>query len=96
MIPIDEIRPFIRKGCHVCLDMTAELSDISAGTVEGIEGWNTMIIRSDQGEMLFKEAEAEGIVESQPLPEDHLNHLREASLLKKERALNVIKEMVSI
>jgi coenzyme F420 hydrogenase subunit beta len=92
MIPVDEIRPFIRKGCGVCSDMTAEYSDISAGPVEGMEGWNTMIIRSDQGEKLFKEAEAEGVFESQPLPEDYLDHLKEASLLKKERALRAIQE----
>ncbi len=87
IVPVDEIRPFIRKGCEVCSDMTAELADISAGTVEGIDGWNTVIVRSDQGEKLFKEAEAEGIIESQPLPMEHLNHLKEASLFKKERAV---------
>lgn len=91
-LPVDEIRPFIRNGCRVCFDMTAEFSDISVGTVEGIEGWSTVILRSDTGEDLFKKAEGEGIIESRPLPEDHLNHLREASLLKKERAFIAIKE----
>jgi hypothetical protein len=42
--------------------------------------------------MLFKEAKEEGMIESQPLPEVRLNHLKEASLLKRERALNAIKE----
>jgi coenzyme F420 hydrogenase subunit beta len=91
-LPVDQIRPFIRKGCQVCLDMTAEHADISAGTVEGIEGWNTVIIRSDRGEALFKEAEEEGMIECQSLPEAHLNHLKEASLLKKERALDGLRE----
>jgi coenzyme F420 hydrogenase subunit beta len=91
-LPVDEIRPFIRNGCRVCFDMTAEFSDISVGTVEGIEGWNTVILRSDTGEDLFKKAEGECIVESQPLPADHLNHLKEASLLKKERAVIAIRE----
>jgi coenzyme F420 hydrogenase subunit beta len=92
-LPVDEIRPFIRNGCRVCFDMTAEFSDISVGTVEGIEGWNTIIIRSDRGEAIFIEAEEEGMIECKPLPEDHLNHLKEASLLKKERALNAVREM---
>lgn len=91
-VPVDEIRPFIRKGCQVCSDMTAELSDISVGTVEGIEGWNTVIVRSEQGEELFREAEDEGIIESQSLPMEHLNHLRKASLLKKERAVRNFRE----
>ncbi len=92
-LPVDEIRPFIRNGCRVCFDMTAEFSDISVGTVEGIEGWNTVILRSDTGEDLFKKAEGEGIIESQPLPADHLNHLKEASSLKKERAILAVKKM---
>ncbi len=92
VIPVDEIRPFIRKGCQVCPDMTAELSDLSAGSVEGIEGWNTLVIRSDLGEAILKEAEEEGLIECQPLPPDHLNHLREASLLKKRRAIEAIQK----
>ena len=85
-LPVDEIRPFIRNGCRVCFDMTAEFSDISVGTVEGIEGWNTVILRSDTGEDLFKKAEGEGIIESKPLPADHLNILKKhLSSRKNER-----------
>ena len=91
-VPIDEIRPFIRKTCGICLDMTSELSDLSVGTVEGIQGWNTVITRSDLGEEILSRAEAAGIVESQPLPEENLKHLKEASLLKKQRALLKLKE----
>lgn len=92
-LPVDQIRPFIRKGCQVCLDMTAERADISAGTVEGVEGWNTVILRSERGETIFKEAEEEGVVECQPLPEDRLTHLKEASLLKKRRGLDQLREI---
>ncbi|HMK75362.1 MAG TPA: Coenzyme F420 hydrogenase/dehydrogenase, beta subunit C-terminal domain [Thermodesulfobacteriota bacterium] len=91
-VPIDEIRPFIRTTCGICLDMTSELSDLSVGTVEGIQGWNTVITRSDLGEEILSRAEAAGIVESQPLPKEYLKHLKEASLLKKQRALLTLKE----
>jgi coenzyme F420 hydrogenase subunit beta len=91
-VPLDEIRPFIRTTCGICLDMTSEFSDLSLGTVEGIQGWGTVIIRSDLGEELLRRAEAAGIVESQPLPEENFNHLKEASLLKKKRALLRLKE----
>jgi coenzyme F420 hydrogenase subunit beta len=91
-VPIDEIRPFIRKTCGICLDMTSELSDLSVGTVEGIQGWNTVITRSELGEEILSRAETEGIVESQPLPEENFEHLKEASLLKKRRALLTLKE----
>ena len=91
-VPIDEIRPFIRKTCGICLDMTSELSDLSVGTVEGIEGWNTVITRSDLGEEILSRAEAAGIIESRPLPEENFKHLKEASLLKKRRAVSTLKE----
>jgi coenzyme F420 hydrogenase subunit beta len=91
-LPIDEIRPFIRTTCGICLDMTSELSDFSVGTVEGIQGWNTVITRSDLGEEILSRAEAAGIVESGPLPEENFKHLKEASLLKKQRAILTLKE----
>jgi coenzyme F420 hydrogenase subunit beta len=91
-IPIDEIRPFIRPTCGVCLDMTSELSDISIGTVEGVEGWNTVVTRTDRGEELIDQADAAGVIETQPLPEENLKHLKEASLLKKRRAISAMEE----
>jgi len=91
-IPVDDIRSFIRPSCRVCLDMTAELSDISVGTVEGKEGWNTVIVRTARGENLLKRAKNEGVIETRPLPKDNLSHLKEASLLKKRRALDALKE----
>ncbi len=86
-IPLDEIRSFIRPGCAVCLDMTAELADVSVGTLEGRAGWNTVVIRTRAGEELLKRAEVMGVLEVEALPSENLNHLKEASILKKKRAL---------
>jgi coenzyme F420 hydrogenase subunit beta len=91
-VPVDEIRPFIRPSCKICLDMTAELSDISVGTVEGKKSWNTVIVRTDMGEKVLMEAKKARVIETRVLPEDNLNHLKEASLLKKRRALDALKE----
>ncbi|HMK51279.1 MAG TPA: Coenzyme F420 hydrogenase/dehydrogenase, beta subunit C-terminal domain [Thermodesulfobacteriota bacterium] len=91
-IPLDDVRPFIRPSCRVCLDMTAELSDISVGTVEGKKSWNTVIVRTEMGEKLLSEAKRAGVIETRALPEDNLNHLKEASLLKKRRALDALRE----
>ena len=91
-IPVDDIRSFIRPSCRVCMDMTAELSDISVGTVEGKEGWNTVIVRTAMGEDLLRRAKRAGIIDTRPLPKDNLNHLIEASLLKKRRAFDALKE----
>jgi coenzyme F420 hydrogenase subunit beta len=91
-ISVDDIRPFIRPSCRVCLDMTAELSDISVGTVEGKEGWNTVIVRTAMGENLVRRAKNKRLIDTRPLPKGNLNHLKEASLLKKRRALEALKE----
>jgi coenzyme F420 hydrogenase subunit beta len=91
-IPLDDVRSFIRTSCQVCFDMTSEFSDISVGTVEGKEGWNTVLVRTAKGDELISRAEASGIVETLAFPEDKLAHLKEASLLKKRRALEALKE----
>ncbi len=91
-IPVDDIRSYIRPGCQICLDMTAELSDLSVGTVEGIEGWNTVIARTEMGEDLLRKAVSSDIIETQILPKGNLDHLKEASLLKKRRTLNALEE----
>ena len=86
-IPLDDVRPFIRLACDVCIDMTAEFADISVGAAEGVKGWNTLIVRSDAGRELVEAARAKGVIETAPLPEQNLAHLKEASLLKKKRGL---------
>jgi len=91
-IPLDEIRAFIRQACQVCPDMTSEFADLSVGTVEGAINWNTVIIRTEQGKELVHRAMEAGIIEGHPLPDENLKHLKEASWLKKQRALLALKE----
>ncbi len=89
-ISLDQIRKFIRPACTVCLDMTAEFSDLSIGAVEGIDGWNTVILRTDKGEELLEEARRARAIETDEVPGANLAHLQEAALLKKKRALQNI------
>jgi coenzyme F420 hydrogenase subunit beta len=91
-VPLEQVRPFVRPTCDVCIDMTAEFADVSVGSAEGVEGWNTLIVRSDTGRDLVEAARGQGIIETAPLPQENLNHLKEASLLKKKRALNRVIE----
>ncbi|MGE5840654.1 MAG: Coenzyme F420 hydrogenase/dehydrogenase, beta subunit C-terminal domain [Deltaproteobacteria bacterium] len=91
-IPLDEIRAFIRPSCQVCLDMTSELSDLSVGTVEGEEGWNTVIVRTERGEEILHSAESKGILEIRAYPEDKWVHLKWASVLKKQRGLSALED----
>jgi coenzyme F420 hydrogenase subunit beta len=90
VVPLDQIRGFIRRSCEYCLDMTAELADVSVGLVEGVEGWNTLIVRNATGKKLVDAAVAAGALETAALAEENLAHLKEAALLKKKRALKKI------
>jgi len=88
--PLDEIRKFVMPTCAYCLDMTAEFADISVGSVEGVEGWNTVIVRTDAGAGLMELAKAKRKLEVDVLPSPNQAHLKEAAQLKKRRALEKI------
>lgn len=49
IVPLAELETCIRKGCHYCTDLTAVLSDISAGAVGSPAGSTTLIIRTPVG-----------------------------------------------
>lgn len=83
--PLDDIRSFVMPGCAFCRDMTAEKADLSVGTVEGMEEWNTLIIRTKIGQELLELADKKGVLELEQLPRSNLEHLKEASLAKRRR-----------
>jgi coenzyme F420 hydrogenase subunit beta len=89
-IPLDDVRQFIRPGCTYCTDMTAEFADISVGAAEGIEGWNTVVVRTEKGAEVLAKATSRKLLEVRPLPGGNLEHLKKASDLKKRRALKTI------
>jgi coenzyme F420 hydrogenase subunit beta len=92
-IPLDDVRPFISSACALCWDMTSEMTDISVGAAEGIEGWNTVIIRTERGQELVRTAVAKGLLEKGKLPKENLDHLIESARVKKRRALqNLIRK----
>ena len=67
--------------------MTSEFADISVGMVEGMDAWNTVIVRTPEGKRLIEKAKKNGAIKTQPLEEARLGHLREASFQKKKRAV---------
>ncbi|MDY6972654.1 MAG: Coenzyme F420 hydrogenase/dehydrogenase, beta subunit C-terminal domain [Thermodesulfobacteriota bacterium] len=83
--PLSDIRPLVLKGCALCKDMTAERADISVGAVEGLGGWNTVIVRTEAGLEIFDAAIDAGWLQTSELPEENLEHLKEAAYNKRER-----------
>lgn len=85
--PLDEIRPMSLNACRFCDDMTSTRADLSVGAVEGLEGWNTLIVRTELGRDLVEKARSDNTLLIDDLPADDLEHLREAALAKKERSV---------
>jgi coenzyme F420 hydrogenase subunit beta len=55
------------EGCGKCQDFTAELADISVGSMASPGGWCTVLVRSEKGETLFKDAVEKGVVEAREI-----------------------------
>ena len=68
-IPLKELRPYMRAGCHYCTDFSSELADISVGAV-GLAGWNLVIIRSDRGEDVVNRVLEKGLLETKPVEQE--------------------------
>lgn len=49
-IPLNDIMPYARNGCHHCIDYTSYFSDICVGSVGSDDGWNTIIVRTEKGD----------------------------------------------
>jgi coenzyme F420 hydrogenase subunit beta len=67
--PLGKSRPYVRVGCHVCLDFAAELADVSVGAVGTPANWSTVICRTQKGKDIFEGAVNEGYIEAKPIEE---------------------------
>lgn len=91
-IPLKEAKRCMRKNCQVCMDFTSELSDISVGSVGSPEGWSTIIVRTEKGLELLKDAERDEYIKTKPLPESGLKVIeRLAKKKKKENKAEIQK-----
>lgn len=85
-VPLEAIRSLVLAGCGFCPDMTAEWADVSVGSLEGADGWNTLIVRTEAGEDLVRKAVGAGRIVTEALPDDALAQLADAAAAKKVRA----------
>ncbi len=88
----DSERSHSRQTCRSCFDFTSELADLSVGSTEWKDDWNTLIVRTEAGRAFLDAALEQGWIEVEPFPEDRLRLLKEASLNKKRRALKELEQ----
>ncbi len=88
----DAVRSHARQACRTCFDFTSELADLSVGSTEWKDDWNTLIVRTGAGRTFLEEAVQKGRIEVEPFPEDRLRLLREAAFNKKKRVLEQLEQ----
>lgn len=86
-LDFEPIRGLRRPACDACYDFTSELADLSVGSTEWKDKWNTLIVRSERGQAVLDSALAAGAIAVKNLPQDRVELLRKASLNKKKRVL---------
>ena len=52
-IPVADTHDYVWRGCGPCFDFTAELADISVGSVGSPQGWSTVMTRTGIGSDLY-------------------------------------------
>lgn len=91
-ISTKDLKTSMRDGCNVCYDFTAELADISAGSVGAPDGWTTLIIRSDAGKKLVNEAKKADTIQTKKMSKDGIGAItKQASRKKKKNLENICK-----
>lgn len=91
-VPLETIRSHVSNSCTYCPDMTSEFSEIAVGVLEGRPDMNTLIIRTENGQKLVEEAENQGYLVIEDMPQENLDHLIWAAENKKKRALQKLDE----
>jgi coenzyme F420 hydrogenase subunit beta len=82
-IPLVDIEDYVGDGCSVCMDFTAELADISVGSVGSEDGWSTVFVRSERGEELLKGALDKGYIEVKEIEDTGFGLIRRLAERKK-------------
>ncbi|HDS45936.1 MAG TPA: 2Fe-2S iron-sulfur cluster binding domain-containing protein [Methanomicrobia archaeon] len=84
VVAFDAVEGFANAGCFACPDYTAELADISVGSVGSEPGWSTVLTRTERGEQLLQGARAKGYVD---VTEDiKLKEIERLTKIKRRRA----------
>jgi coenzyme F420 hydrogenase subunit beta len=88
-LPLKETHGYEQAGCNICQDYTAELADVSTGSVGSPDGWSTILKRTDAGVSIFDQAVEAGIIEIKAMDDvkPGLTMLEKLSQGKKDDAI---------
>ncbi len=82
-IPLKNLKPAARTACEVCIDYSAELADLSAGSVGAPDGYSSVIIRSERGLQAFKSGVEQDYIEFQDMEPKDIAKIKQQVLKKR-------------
>lgn len=88
----EDLQSRTRHACQQCYDFTGELADLSVGSTEWKDDWNTLIVRTETGQKAIETATEKQHLELKPFPEERMLLLRQAAYNKKKRVLEALEE----
>jgi coenzyme F420 hydrogenase subunit beta len=94
VIPLADVKQYVKPNCHICEDFSSELADISVGGLD-LDGWTFVITRTEKGEELLANAEKAGLLEKKPLDDPFAMSLLLKLTNKKRNRAAVAKQSKS-
>lgn len=92
-LPLDSLDKFTPQPCKICSDFTAELADISVGSIGSPDGRSTVILRTEEGREAVDRGIESGAYEVEPLDEEGsgMDKILMLSRRKREEARKVVE-----
>lgn len=83
--PVKDLEHISSSSCDYCHDMNCRNSDISCGNVGSEEGWTTLLLLTERGEKVFKQAVKDGSIEAEPIDEKDFRAVDNLARFKASR-----------
>jgi|Deesub1362A_J573_1020465.scaffolds.fasta_scaffold00005_336 coenzyme F420 hydrogenase subunit beta len=82
-VSVKKFNECVPESCNLCIDFTAEFSDLTAGSIGTETGWSTVIVRSEKGMKLVEKALELGYIETKD--EVDVSQIKKNVSLKKKK-----------
>jgi coenzyme F420 hydrogenase subunit beta len=82
---VGELEDISSSSCAYCHDMNSKNSDISCGNVGSDDGWTTLLLLTERGEKIFKEAVKAKVIEAEPIDEKAIRAVDNLARFKAAR-----------
>lgn len=92
-VPLAETDDYVWKGCGPCFDFSAELADVSVGSVGSKKGWSTVLARTDIGSKLYGDALKAKVIEEGAISKKGLSLVERLAGDKEKRFVTTVGEL---